>query len=443
MSVAPLPSLVPVLERLRALHAERARQSAAVARVQQAAFDEFLSLGLPTSRDEPWKYTSLRRLESRAVVLPEPLTAVDPGLESRLLQAPDWQRVVFINGSHSPLLCSQPVLTAGVQLRSLATILREHPQEAARLLGDFEPGVSGRFELLNRAFVEDGLVIDVDAGTELAEPLYLVFESSGAGRPTMVSPRVIVRAGANARFTLIEHHSAPDRAEHFVNAVTSLSLADGAQVEHYRLRQESNQIIHLGSVVAELARAARLVSHTLSLGGTLARLDLAVRLKGSGASADLKGVFLAEGSQHVDTYSCIEHLVPGTASNEDYRGLADGKGRGVFNGKVIVHPQAQKTDARQSSRNLLLSSTAEIDTRPELEIYADDVKCSHGATTGQLDAAALFYLRSRGIAEQDARGLLALAFVEAVLTGMRAQPVRDHISRIFRQHFLKSQAGLP
>ena len=199
----------------------------------------------------------------------------------------------------------------------------------------------------------------------------------------------------------------------------------------------------LGSVSADVGGSARYISHTLSLGGTLSRLDLAVRLAGSGASCELNGVFLADGTQHTDTHSCIQHVVPKTQSSQDYRGLADGKGRGVFNGKVVVHKDAQKTDAKQSSRNLLLSNTAEIDTRPELEIYADDVKCSHGATTGQLDPTALFYLRSRGIAEDEARGLLALAFVETVLKGMGIEPARDYVSGIFRQYFLDSKALAP
>lgn len=443
MSAAPLPSLAPALERLRSLHAVRGSQPASVAATQQAALDRLLALGLPTTRDEPWKYTNLRRFEGRTLALPEAATAVDAGLDARLLRSDGWQRIVFVNGRHAPAQSSAPVTGTGVQIRTLASIFRDAPHEAVALLGDDAVSTSARFDLLNHAFVEDGLVIDVAAGAEPAQPLYLVFESWGSGRATLVTPRVIVRAGAHARLTLIEHHVSSERAEHAVAAVTHLSLADGSQVEHYRLRQEGLQVIHLGSVAAEVGRSARYVSHTLSLGGTLSRLDLAVRLVGNDATCELNGVFLADGTQHTDTHSCIEHVVPQTRSSQDYRGLADGKGRGVFNGKVVVHKDAQKTDAKQSSRNLLLSNTAEIDTRPELEIYANDVKCSHGATTGQLDPTALFYLRSRGIAEDEARGLLALAFVETVLKGMTLQAVRDHVSGFFRQYFLNSKAPCP
>ncbi|MEQ1579972.1 MAG: Fe-S cluster assembly protein SufD [Steroidobacteraceae bacterium] len=438
MSAAPLPSLHPALERLRTLNAARGGQSRPVALAQKAALEQFLALGLPTTRDEPWKYTSLRRFESRTLALPEAATAVDATVEPRLLVG-DWQRITFVNGRHAPAQSSALSAVAGLQLRTLASVMQEAPQEAVALLGTHDVTPSARFDLVNRAFVDDGIVIDVSAGTVLSQPLYLVFESSGSGQATLTTPRVIVRAGANAKLTLIEHHVSAERAEHCVAAVTHLSLADGAHVEHYRLRQEGAQVIHLGSVSAEVSRSARYLSHTLSLGGTLSRLDLAIRLAGSGASCELNGVFLADGTQHTDTHSCIEHAVPQTRSSQDYRGLADGKGRGVFNGKVVVHKDAQKTDARQSSRNLLLSNSAEIDTRPELEIYADDVKCSHGATTGQLDAAALFYLRSRGIAEDEARGLLALAFVETVLKDMSVESVRDHVSGIFRRNFLKTQ----
>ncbi len=443
MSVAPLPSLPVALERLRTLFAARGGKTTPVAVAQQAALEQFISLGLPTTRDEAWKYTSLRRFEGRALALPESVTAVDAGLESRLLAADGWQRIVFVNGRHAAGLSTASGVVTGLRVRTLASILRDDPVEAATLLGNDDVTTSARFDLVNRAFVDDGLVIDVAAGAHLAQPLYLVFESSGSDRATLTTPRIIIRSGTHSRLTLIEHHVSGERAEHCVAAVTQLSLAEGSQVEHYRLRREGSKVVHLGSVSADVGGSARYISHTLSLGGTLSRLDLAVRLAGSGASCELNGVFLADGTQHTDTHSCIQHVVPKTQSSQDYRGLADGKGRGVFNGKVVVHKDAQKTDAKQSSRNLLLSNTAEIDTRPELEIYADDVKCSHGATTGQMDPTALFYLRSRGIAEDEARGLLALAFVETVLKGMGIEPARDYVSGIFRQYFLDSKALAP
>jgi Fe-S cluster assembly protein SufD len=439
MSAAPLPALPASLERLQRLFVERAPRTG-VADAQQAALRSFLAAGLPTQRDEPWKYTSLRRFESRGLVLPEPVAPVDADLGNRLLDGQGWQRAVFVNGRYAASLSSVDTV-AGQRIRTLAAITKDAPQEALALLGGDDVPVSARFDLLNRAFVDDGIVIDVTAGAEISSPLYVVFSSTGSGRATLSTPRVVVRLGANARLTLVEHHVSDERAEHCVVAVTHASLAAGSRLDHYRLRQESPQVIHLGSVLANVERDAAYANHALSLGGSLSRLDLAVRLAGTGASCESNGVFLAGGTQHTDTHSCIEHAAPGTRSSQDYRGLADGKGRGVFNGKVVVHRGAQKTDARQSSRNLLLSKSAEIDARPELEIDANDVKCSHGATTGQLDATALFYLRSRGIAEDEARGLLALAFVETVLGGMKVDAVRQHISDYFRQYFLAGRAS--
>ncbi len=433
MSAVPLPSVSPVLERLRTLFASRTVRAPDL---QQPALDSFLAQGLPTARDEAWKYTPLRRFESRTLALADPLAAVDTELTARQLPGDGWQRLVFVNGRFSAAQSSALGMQPGLRIRTLQSVLQESPEETASLLGMEAADPSARFALLNRAFLEDGLVIEVEAGVTVAMPVYIALLTTSSSQRWLVSPRIIVRAAAASRVTLVEHYLSAERAEHVVNAVTQVAAVDGAIVEHYRLQQEGSQVIHLGHVNASVGRNARYESHTLALGSSLGRLDLVARLEGTQAHAALNGIFLANGSQHLDTRTCLEHAVPHTTSTEDYRGLADGRGRGVFNGKVIVHKDAQKTDARQSSRNLLLSPTAEIDTRPELEIYADDVKCSHGATTGQLDPVALFYLRSRGIDEAEARGLLALAFVEAVMGHMSLEPVRTHLHGIFARHFL-------
>lgn len=433
MSAVPLPSLSPALERLRALFTAR---SVPAPDLQRPALDSFLALGLPTTRDEAWKYTPLRRFESRVLSFPDALAAVDTELTARQLQGEGWQRLVFVNGRFSTAQSSPLEAQSGVRIRRLQNVLQESPEDLASLLGTEDADPSARFAMLNRAFLEDGLVIEVEAGVTVAAPLYIALQTTGSSQRWLVSPRIVVRAGARSRVTIVEHYLSADRAEHVVNAVTQVDAVENATVEHYRLQQDGSQVIHLGHVYASVGRDARFESHTLAIGSSLGRLDLVARLVGTHAHAALNGIFLANGTQHLDTRTCLEHAVPHTTSTEDYRGLADGRGRGIFNGKVIVHKDAQKTDARQSSRNLLLSSTAEIDTRPELEIYADDVKCSHGATTGQLDPVALFYLRSRGIAEAEARGLLALAFVKAVVNHMGLEPVRAHLHGIFARHFL-------
>jgi Fe-S cluster assembly protein SufD len=222
--------------------------------------------------------------------------------------------------------------------------------------------------------------------------------------------------------------------------VVSLDLAQGAKVAHYRLQQESTRSFHVGTVHAQLDRDSRYACRDIALGATLARTHITATLAGPGAEATLQGLFAPNGTQHLDTYTLVDHAAPHTLSNEEYRGVADGRGRGVYRGKVIVRKDAQRIDSRQSSRNLLLSPTAEIDTRPELEIYANDVKCSHGATTGQLDSTALFYLRSRGLSEDEARVLLIRAFAESILSTIELEPLRRHLEQQLNERFASSEA---
>jgi Fe-S cluster assembly protein SufD len=298
-------------------------------------------------------------------------------------------------------------------------------------------------ERLNLAFFEDGVVIHLADDTRLDEPVYVVHQWNAAAAQRMNHPRVIVRAGRNSHCTLIEHFLGPDEAEYFTNAVTTADLAEGATLTHYRLQLESLKSFHIGHIQARLQAHSRYACHDIALGASLGRMNLRTELHGAGAHAALHGLFVPMGTQHLDTHTRIDHIAAHTTSEEDYRGVAAGRGRGVFNGKVIVHPGAQKIDARQSSRNLLLSPGAEIDTKPELEIYADDVKCSHGATTGQLDATALFYLRSRGLSETQARSLLIRAFAESILSTIEHAPLRSHLERHLDRLFAVSHEARP
>jgi Fe-S cluster assembly protein SufD len=277
-------------------------------------------------------------------------------------------------------------------------------------------------------------VIEIADGAVVDEPVYVVHQWHDAAQ-RMSHPRVIVHAGRNSRCTLIEQFLGPAETEYFTNAVTTIDLAPGASVRHYRVQQESTKSFHIAHIAVRQQADSRYSCHDIALGGGLARTDIATMLDGGGAHAALHGLFAPTGSQHLDTHTRIEHVAPHTTSEEDYRGIAAGRGRGVFNGKVIVRQDAQKIDARQSSRNLLLAATAEIDTKPELEIYANDVKCSHGATTGRLDEAALFYLRSRGLSQSQARALLIRAFAEAVLSSVEHAPVRAHLERQLDERF--------
>lgn len=431
MSAIATKTAATAQDRYRALFEAQSQDSGPLTELRRAAFDRFAATGFPTQRDEDWKYTNLRRLESRSFAPggPAPVTA-DPS--SWIVDA--GVRIVLVNGQAMPGLSSASPLPPGVTVATLGAWIANDPAAVAAYLEQHGPAHPSAFEHLNTAFFEDGVVIDVAADTVFDEPIYIVHQWAGTAA-AMSHPRVIVRAGRNSRCTLIEHYLGPVDAESLTNTVVSLNLDAAAQVAHYRLQQESIRSFHIGTVRAHLERDSRYTCHDIAFGASLARTGLTATLQGPGAEAILRGLFAPNGSQHLDTYTLVDHVAPHSISSEEYRGIADGRGRGVFRGKVIVRQDAQKIDSRQSSRNLLLSGTAEIDTRPELEIYANDVKCSHGATTGQLDATSLFYLRSRGLSEQEARALLIRAFAESILTTIECAPVRNHLEQRLHERF--------
>jgi len=419
MTALAQTALPASLERIRQAFEARNYPDDALTAWRRAALERFLARGFPTQRDERWKYTNLRRLESRAFT-PADSAAVARTTAHELSGV--THRIVFVDGHCMPSLSNQAAQPPGVTVISLGQWIKRDPNAVAALLTEVGIDTESPFENLNAAFLEDGVVIDVAPNTVWDEPVYVVHEWQTSGR--MAQPRIIVRLGEHSRCTLIEHYVGGEDTESFTNAVVTISAAAGANMRHYRLQQESAKGFHLSTVRTRIARDARYSSHEIALGASLGRSDVAALLEGPGADAKLRGLFTPAATQHLDNYTRIEHIAAHTTSEEEYRGIADGRGRGVFNGKVKVHPDAQKTDARQLSRNLLLSPTAEIDTKPELEIYANDVKCSHGATTGQLDATALFYLRSRGLDANQARMLLIRAFAESILETIEPQGLR-------------------
>jgi Fe-S cluster assembly protein SufD len=362
-----------------------------------AAFARFSELGFPGPREEAWKYTSLRRLEARRFA-PAP---VDPDVASVPRALLD-QRIVIANGRLEP--GGAATGTAGFTQRALGVAATEIGDEP--LPRDVAGLGTERFAALNAAFAADPLLLEMPTGVASDEVLQLTLHTTGAG-PVLASPRIVVRMGAGSRGRLMVEHSDDGAAEHFTNVVLDVELAAGAELTVYRLHRPGDRAFHIERVEARVAEGARFVMRDSQLGGSLSRLDLHVSLDGRGASTEVTGVFLADASRHLDTHVLIEHRAVETTSLQDYRGVAANKGRGVFNGKSIVHAGAQKSNARQVNRNLLLT--------PGVEIYADDVQCSHGTTTGQLDPNALFYLRSRGLDEAEARSALTRAFAGAVL----------------------------
>ncbi len=389
----------------------------AVAR-RAAAMERFVELGFPAAREEAWKYTSLRRLESRRFV-PAALATIPVNVPAAFVA----QRLVLANGSP---VGSVPASLGGFTLSTLTAA------SEAQLLRPLPGGGTERFAALNAALSTGPLLLFTTAGQQSADVSQLTLITTGIC-PTLASPRIAVRMAAGSRARLLIDHVDDDAHEHFTNAVLDIELGAGAHLTLYRLQRQGERAFHIERIEARVDAGATFVMRDSQLGASLARLDTNVSLDGRAAATEITGVFLADGSRHLDSHIHVGHRAIETTSLQDYRGIAANKGRGVFNGKAIVHEGAQKSNARQVNRNLLLTPGAEIDTKPDLEIYADDVQCGHGTTTGQLDPNALFYLRSRGLSEPEARSALTRAFAGAVLARVDepalARYVHDELDR--------------
>ncbi|MEJ2565731.1 MAG: Fe-S cluster assembly protein SufD [Gammaproteobacteria bacterium] len=403
--------------------------------LRQEAMTRFCARGFPVPRDEDWKYTRTAAIEKRffncsaAGEIAVDMERIDNSLQVEAAA----QRLVFINGRYFPALSRLDALPAGAAATSLHETLRRHPDELQGLLGSVADMDRHPFAALNTAFADDGVYLRLAPGTVVEQPLHVVFFATVAQEGRVSHPRVLVHADDNSHVVLVERHIAFDDTIYFSNVLSEIRLGKNAAVDYYRLQEESAKAFHISGVHVHQDRDSRFDAHTVTLGSALVRNDVDVRLAAPGAHCELNGLYLVNGRQHVDTHTRIDHLQPHGTSNEFYKGIVDGRGRSVFNGKVLVHPGAQKTDARQSNKNLLLSIDAEADTKPELEIYADDVKCSHGATVGQLDADAVFYLRSRGIPEAAARNLLTLAFAQEIIEQVKVPALRSCLDQAVMQ----------
>jgi Fe-S cluster assembly protein SufD len=323
----------------------------------------------------------------------------------------------------------------GFRVRTLEEALREGEPQST-LLRVPAGGGTERFAALNAALCADALVVDVSEHSAPLEPLHLVFVSGGPDA-RMAHPRVLLRAARGSTARVILHHAGDGAAEQFVVSFVEVEASTDARLHLYRLQAAGARSYLIERIEATVGPRAEFVMHDAQLDASLSRLDLNVRLAAPGGSTELTGLFLADGARHLDAHVRVDHLAPDTRSFVDYRGIAAGRGRGVFNGKAVVHVDAQKSQARQTNRNLLLTAGAEIDSKPELEIYADDVQCSHGSTTGQLDPAALFYLRSRGLDEQQARSALTRAFAGAVLARMDLATFADAVHSAFDERLVR------
>ena len=392
---------------------------------RDAAFQRFLERGFPTTREEEWRFTNI------APIAGTPFVRAAPGvIDRRALQPylfPGVPTIVVVNGRVSTGLSALDALPAGVRLTSLSSLGWILQSPSARKHAAANPFVD-----LNSAFFEDAVVLIVEPKTVVAEPIHVLAVSAAVDAPALVSPRLIVRVGEQSDVTIVESYTGVGGVA-LTNAVTEVTLAPDAVVHHVKVQRELPAAFHVASMFVELGRASTFTSQAVTLGGRITRNEITAELAGEGAECTLNGLYLADGEALVDTHTTIDHAKPHCPSHEVYKGILAGRSRAVFNGKIIVRPDAQKTNAKQTNKALLLTDDAQINTKPQLEIFADDVKCTHGAAIGQLDEDAMFYLRARGISEIDARSLLIHAFAGEVLDGINVPVVRERVRQLMEE----------
>ena len=392
--------------------------------LRQSARGRFRALPLPTARTEDWRFTSIAALLKEPFELPTAATVDATALPTPT--AGDALRLVFVNGRFAAKLSRIVDLPNGVALGALA----DAPDAVARSLGrvaDFSDQV---FTALNTGLLGDGAYVIVPDGHVLDRPIEVTYLAQPAGRATAIHPRTLVQLGKGSRATVIERYLPAAEGTYFTNAVTEVVVGADAALDHVKLQQEAATAYHVANTQFVLGTRGRLTTHTITLGGAWSRNEVRVRFDGEHGEATVNGLYMAAGRQHVDHQTILDHSLPNCASHELYKGILDGQAHGVFNGKILVRKDAQKTDAKQTNKVLLLADDATIDTKPQLEIFADDVKCTHGATVGQLDEAQLFYLRSRGLDLDAARALLTFAFANDVVGRIPVEALRDELEQV-------------
>lgn len=412
--------------------------------LRRRAFARFCEVGFPTTHDEDWRFTDVSAISNTAFRLPR---------DARPIVTPQqikpWRiegalcQLVFINGFFAPELSVLDKLGKNLTVTGLAQVLSSNPKSIERHLGRYVDQQRDGFSALNTAFAEDGAYVHIPRGVVVQEPIHLLFVSVPDGSPIMSHPRTLIVADEDSQGTVVEEYLTMGVEPAFCNAVTELVAADNSVLSHYRIEREQASTFNISTLSMHQGRSANLASHSVLLGGALLRNNVHPVLAGEGGECLINGLFLGADRQHIDNYMLVEHASAHCASRQFYNGILDDHAHGVFHGRIIVHKDAQKTDAKQTNRNLLLSDDAQIDTKPQLEIHADDVKCTHGATIGQIDEEALFYLRSRGLDEVTSRKLLLLAFAGECVGRMKEGPIRKHVETLVNQHVLRFANTIP
>ncbi|MDZ4678554.1 MAG: Fe-S cluster assembly protein SufD [Oligoflexia bacterium] len=414
------------------------KESSWLQQVRLHAYDRYLTLGLPTTKDEQWRYTSLLEMSKNSfnIQTKADLKKTDvkiSDIKRFLFSELTCHRLVFVDGVFTPSLSQINTLPPGVTLSNLQEGIEKHGPILKDYITSLNQSSEGALQALNLALMTEGVVLHLDKEVTLGSPLHLVYVSTDSDQPKMSHPRNIIIAEQENQAIIIESYVSLGSPVSLTNTVTDLIIGPNSVLDHYRIQEESSNGYHVARLNSLQASNSQVNSHNYSWGGKLSRNEILIKLNAEGSECHLHGLYTGKNSQHTDNHTVIEHLKPHTKSVESYKGILNDKSRGIFSGKIFVKADAQKIDAQQSNKNLLLSDDATANTRPQLEIYADDVKCSHGATIGQLDSEALFFLRARGIGLKEAKHILTLGFASDVFDKVRIPAVKTYLEGLLRE----------
>lgn len=400
---------------------------------RQAGFARFAELGFPTLQHEDWRFTNVApivKLPFRPAFESAPEAAAAETFQNFPFSKLPGTRLVFVNGHYTAALSNIAALPAGVKVSNVAAVLAAEPALLEKHFTQPAPAGDNAFTALNQAFFLDGGFIHVPAGKVVEEPVQFIYISTASQSGATIQSRNVIIAEANSQLTVIESYVTAGGAGYFTNAVTELVAGDNSTIELLKFQDEAPDAFHMAALKGKFGRASNVRLHSFALGAKLSRNSIRTNLAGEGLECILNGLYLTRGEQLADHHMIVEHAQPHCASHEYFNGILDDKSKGVFHGRILVHQIAQKTDAKQTNKNLLLSDDATANTKPQLEIYADDVKCTHGATIGQLNGESIFYLRSRGIGPETARRMLIHAFAGEIIERIQHEAAREELNKL-------------
>lgn len=405
-------------------------------KIRKDALAKFSSLNIPTIKDEEWKYTNISPvIKHNFNVVPPKADAAPEIIGKFLFDKLEHHLLVFINGEFRKDLSSLNELPEKVEVGSLSSAIKNNHPALLKHFGRYAEDSNNLFTALNSAYTKDGAFILVPKGTAIEDPIHIIFLNISGKEKFITQPRNLFIAEDNSQVTIIEHYASDNDGIYLTNTVTEIFVGENAYLDHIKLQEESLNAFHIGRMEVDQERDSNFSSHLISTGAEFSRNECTTRFNGQGGESMLNGLFMIKGEQFFDVHTMIDHSMPHCNSHEHYKGILQDKSRGVFNGKVMVRPDAQKTNAFQENNSILLSDDAVMNSKPQLEIFADDVKCSHGATVGKLDEEAKFYLKSRGIGEEAATAMLIHAFASDVIKSIKIEPLREYLEEIITKRF--------